>query len=104
MPQLPYDVKLLDRVGKVHDVSYDAIEVPVDRLREGRNEFFIFSTTSSLEMSPGQRSIARFTISTVCRVESPSARHVSAASSTPEKSVMVVQMTAGASSSATHGM
>jgi hypothetical protein len=37
--------KLLDRIGRVHNFSHDAIRVPVELLRKGRNEFYIFSKT-----------------------------------------------------------
>ncbi|MDI7276759.1 MAG: hypothetical protein QME94_12345 [Anaerolineae bacterium] len=39
------DYKLVDRIGKVHDVSIDAIPVPPTLLREGRNTFHIYATT-----------------------------------------------------------
>ncbi len=37
--------KLVDRIGKVHDVSIDAIPVPLSLLHEGPNTFHIYSTT-----------------------------------------------------------
>ncbi len=36
---------LVPNIGKVHWFSYDAIPVPLDLLRRGDNEFYVFSTT-----------------------------------------------------------
>ncbi|RPI24994.1 MAG: hypothetical protein EHM61_15575, partial [Acidobacteria bacterium] len=37
--------KLVDRVGLVHNYSFDSIPVPVGLLRQGPNTFYIFSST-----------------------------------------------------------
>ena len=39
------DKMLVERVGKVHDYSYDFIPVPIDIIRQGVNTFHIFSNT-----------------------------------------------------------
>jgi hypothetical protein len=35
----------MPRIGKVHDVSFDAITIPVALLHKGKNVFTIFSET-----------------------------------------------------------
>ena len=40
------DVLLVDWLGRVHDHSFDRIEVPLEVLREGMNEFYIYSGTA----------------------------------------------------------
>jgi hypothetical protein len=37
--------KLVDRIGLVHDYSYDLIQTPVSAVQEGANIFYIFSRT-----------------------------------------------------------
>jgi hypothetical protein len=36
---------LFDRIGRVHDHSFDLLPVPLSLLREGDNEFFIYAET-----------------------------------------------------------
>ncbi len=40
------DHKLVDRVGVVHNYSFDAIDVPLDLLHQGDNSFYIYSATT----------------------------------------------------------
>jgi hypothetical protein len=39
------DSQLAARVGRVHDYSFDILDVPLNALRQERNTFFIFSST-----------------------------------------------------------
>ncbi|MFT5090204.1 MAG: hypothetical protein ACI8PG_004583, partial [Planctomycetota bacterium] len=39
------DVRVADRVGRLHDYSYDEIEVPIELLKTGNNTFFTTSNT-----------------------------------------------------------
>lgn len=39
------ETMLEERLGKVHDYSYDSIPVPIDLLKTGENIFYIFSNT-----------------------------------------------------------
>ena len=39
------DKMLVERIGVVHNYSYDAIPVPVEIIKQGANTFHIFSST-----------------------------------------------------------
>ena len=39
------DKKLVNKVGLVHEASFDTIPVPLELIKQGKNEFYIFSTT-----------------------------------------------------------
>jgi hypothetical protein len=40
------DRKLVERVGVVHNYSFDTIPVPLDLLHQGDNQFYIYSATT----------------------------------------------------------
>ena len=40
------DRKLVERVGLVHNYSFDTIDVPLDLLRQGDNTFYLYSATT----------------------------------------------------------